>query len=65
MQDSGNRFPPARREVQMHFYTELNRYLGSEDAQGTTFDRIHPVFRNPAAAVREGVNHFTMNANLG
>lgn len=66
LNDHDNRFPRASSgDNKTYFYTELNAYLKQLPGAGTTDDAISKVFQDPAAAVKKGVNHFTMNANIG
>jgi len=45
------------------FYTELSGYI--QGGGGSTFERQLEVFKDPNAPIKSGVNHFTMNRNLG
>lgn len=65
MNDNNNRFPKAQTSSQIYFYTELSGYLAQKNGVGTTWDKQSKVFQDPAAAIKKGANHFTMNPNIG
>jgi prepilin-type N-terminal cleavage/methylation domain-containing protein len=65
MNDNNNRFPKAYTSDKIYWFTELSGYLAQKDGVGTTWDKMSKVFQDPAATIKKGANHFTMNANIG